>query len=244
MPSLVVEVPPPPVESLHLFPEVSQRTFPFFFRPSLEAPSSPSGYKAEGAPSSGKRLASPLPWPPQRGPSAGRVRSHPGRRRALRREPAPRSRSPGADGRARRGALWGAWPGPPRLRPEGGSGRRAAFSLRPGSRRPGMAHSSRPRAPLPACTGSPPGVPSLLCGSPEGRWRGAPSPLARGVGSHPSSRRSQSRAELRTYRGRLSLPNQVDRLCAGASGVRLRPAPPRWWVSGVCSSFRAGSSLA
>ncbi|XP_059798084.1 meiosis-specific protein MEI4 isoform X2 [Balaenoptera ricei] len=31
-----------------------------------------------------------------------------------------------------------------------------------------MAHSSRPRAPLPACTGCPPGVPSLLCGSPEG----------------------------------------------------------------------------
>ncbi|XP_061063341.1 meiosis-specific protein MEI4 isoform X1 [Eubalaena glacialis] len=31
-----------------------------------------------------------------------------------------------------------------------------------------MAHSSRPRAPLPACTGSPPGVPSLLCGSPAG----------------------------------------------------------------------------
>ncbi|XP_068407219.1 meiosis-specific protein MEI4 isoform X2 [Eschrichtius robustus] len=31
-----------------------------------------------------------------------------------------------------------------------------------------MAHSSRPRAPVPACTGSPPGVPSLLCRSPEG----------------------------------------------------------------------------
>lgn len=100
----------------------------------------------------------------------------PRRRHALCLEPAPGTRSSGADGRARRGALWGAWSGPPRLLPEGGSRRRAAFSLWPGSRRPGTAQSSRPRAPLHACTSSPPGVPSLLCGSPEGRWGGAPHP--------------------------------------------------------------------
>lgn len=166
-------LPPTPLESPYLLPEVSPRAC------SPLRPQFPSGWRPRGrSPQGGARPACASPARRRLLARAAGADPLPPRRQEARsptRADSP-PRGPGAAGQARRGALWGARPGLSRALPERGRkpaprGRRFSGRSGLGGRRRRGVQSLRPRPRLHRLPAG--GALRALRGPREGRWGGA-----------------------------------------------------------------------